>query len=90
MGMSASRRGDILDVRGAAYLLKARPNAVLHALECDEVPARRICGEWRFERAALEKWIAAGSSSSYAPLLSYRLTAFNITHRENVAHWQIY
>ncbi len=89
MAVDVSRRGDILDVRDAAYVLKVRPSAVLDALERDDLPARRISGEWRFEREALKNWLGEGSSVRYAPLFAYHLTAFNIEHHNNVAHWRI-
>lgn len=89
MEMSAYRRGGVLDLRDAAYLLKVRPTDVLRTLEHDDVPARRIAGEWRFEREALRQWLAAGSSSRYATPLFYRLSGFSVASRGDVACWQV-
>jgi len=89
MEMGISRHGDILDIRGAAYMLKLRASQVLAALERDTLPARRIGGEWRFERDALKAWVAAGSSSRYANPFFYRLSAYNLKTRPNVALWRV-
>jgi excisionase family DNA binding protein len=87
MEMATNRHGDILDISGAAYLLQVRAAQVLSSLEHDTLPARRVGGQWRFDRAALREWIASGSSSRYANPFFYRLTAFNLARAANVATW---
>jgi hypothetical protein len=89
MEMAISRHGDILDIRDAAYVLRLRPAQVLAALERDTLSARRIGGEWRFERNALKDWVAAGSSARYTNPFFYRLTAFNLKTHPDIAFWRI-
>lgn len=83
-----SRGGDILDIRDAAYLLRLHPAHVLSMLERCDMPARKIGGEWRFEKQALQTWLAEGSSGRANPL-HYRLTPFNLKARPEVASWLI-
>ena len=85
----ASRHGDILELHGAAHVLKTRPAQVLAALEHDTLPARRIGGEWRFESESLKAWVASGSSARYSNPLPYRLTAYNLKARAEVASWRL-
>ena len=48
---------DVLDLEGAADLLRLESEQVREMAESGELPARRIGDEWRFGRDALLKWL---------------------------------
>ena len=55
---------EVLTLERAAALLQVPEDALAELAEKGEVPGRRIAGEWRFSRAALLDWLAAGESAS--------------------------
>jgi excisionase family DNA binding protein len=50
---------EVLTAGEAASLLRVDEAELLKAAERDELPARRIAGEWRFSRTALPAWLGA-------------------------------
>jgi excisionase family DNA binding protein len=52
---------EVLTVGEAAALLRLEEAVVREAAERGELPGRRLAGHWRFSRAALLAWLAAGS-----------------------------
>ena len=48
---------EVLDLEGAADLLRLPADKVGEMAEAGELPARRIGDEWRFAREALLKWL---------------------------------
>ena len=53
---------DVLTLEEVASLLSVPPDAVSELAESGELPGRRIGSEWRFARAAVLDWLAAGGS----------------------------
>lgn len=51
---------DVLDVRGAAELLKVGRDSVYAAVARQEIPHQRIGRSIRFSRAALVRWLECG------------------------------
>jgi excisionase family DNA binding protein len=51
---------EVLTLEEAAALLRAPVDAIRAAAAAGELPARQLAGEWRFSRAALLAWLAAG------------------------------
>jgi excisionase family DNA binding protein len=52
---------EVLDATQAAELLAVAETAIVELAERGELPGRRIGDHWRFSRAALLKWLAAGA-----------------------------
>ena len=48
---------DVLDLDGAADLLRIDAEQVAELATSGELPGRRIGDEWRFSREALLKWL---------------------------------
>ena len=51
----------MLDTAQAAELLAVEETAIVELADRGELPGRRIGGAWRFSRAALLEWLAAGA-----------------------------
>ena len=51
-------RPEVVDLAGAAELLRAPEHAIADLAESGELPGRQIGGEWRFARDALLAWLA--------------------------------
>jgi excisionase family DNA binding protein len=49
---------EVLDVAGAADLLRVDEAAIVDLATKGELPGRRIGDQWRFSRAALLAWLA--------------------------------
>jgi excisionase family DNA binding protein len=58
-----SETPEVLTVAELADLLKAEPEVVEALADERRVPARRIGDEWRFARAAVLEWLAAGDEA---------------------------
>ncbi len=56
---------DVLDVRGAARLLRMGRNAIYDACGSGKLPHRRIGNRLRFSRSALLRWL--GGDDTVAP-----------------------
>jgi excisionase family DNA binding protein len=52
---------EVLDAAQAAELLAVEEEAIVELAERGELPGRRIGDAWRFSRAALLQWLAAGT-----------------------------
>lgn len=50
---------DILDVKEAAALLRVHSNTIYQLASVGQVPCRRVGRQYRFSRAALERWLEA-------------------------------
>jgi excisionase family DNA binding protein len=48
---------EVLDLEGAADLLRLDVDRVAELAESGELPGRRVDDEWRFSREALLKWL---------------------------------
>ncbi|HUN77828.1 MAG TPA: helix-turn-helix domain-containing protein [Solirubrobacteraceae bacterium] len=55
---------EVLTAEDAAELLQVSPEVVLGLARAGELPGRDLGGEWRFARAALLGWLAAGEAGS--------------------------
>ncbi len=53
---------EILDVAGAAALLKVSVNSIYYLLERGKIPARRVGKGYRFLKSALLTWLAGERS----------------------------
>lgn len=53
-------RGEVLTLEDAAALLRLPLDALLARVQAGELPGRAFGEEWRFSRAALLDWLAAG------------------------------
>lgn len=62
--MGDARRGrprkaaEVLDAAGAAELLGVSEQVVRRLAREGRIPAAKVGGAWRFERAALQRWVA--------------------------------
>lgn len=56
----------ILNVEGAMEFLDVSEKTLIKLLREEHIPARKIGREWRFSKAALIEWLAAGDSIQYA------------------------
>lgn len=54
------REGEILTLDDVALYLKAGKRTVYRLAQKGEIPAFKLGGTWRFRRAELDRWIAAG------------------------------
>jgi len=61
----ASSAEEVLDLEEASHLLRITISDLNELLKEEDLPARVICGQWRFSRSALIKWIGEGSSRNY-------------------------
>ncbi len=57
---------EVLDLEEASLLLRISLSDLSELLREENLPARIICGQWRFSRSALIKWLGEGSSRNYA------------------------
>jgi hypothetical protein len=57
------REPEVLNLEEAGELLHVEPAALELLAEKGELPARKLAGEWRFARAALLAWLAAGTGA---------------------------
>jgi excisionase family DNA binding protein len=53
---------EVMTLTEAAMFLRLEEDAVAEAAARGELPGRRIADHWRFSRAALLDWLAAGSA----------------------------
>jgi|HubBroStandDraft_2_1064218.scaffolds.fasta_scaffold541433_1 excisionase family DNA binding protein len=58
--LSPGAESEVLTVRDAAELLLCHTSTIYRLVEHREVPGFRLGGGWRFRRADIEQWIAAG------------------------------
>ncbi len=54
------REGEILTLDEVALYLKAGKRTVYRLVQQGEIPGFKLGGTWRFRRAELDRWIAAG------------------------------
>ncbi len=54
------REGEILTLDEVAQYLKAGKRTVYRLVQQGEIPGFKLGGTWRFRRAELDRWIAAG------------------------------
>jgi excisionase family DNA binding protein len=54
------RDGEILTLDEVALYLKAGKRTVYRLVQQGEIPGFKLGGTWRFRRAELDRWIAAG------------------------------
>jgi excisionase family DNA binding protein len=54
------REGEILTLDEVALYLKAGRRTVYRLVQQGEIPGFKLGGTWRFRRAELDRWIAAG------------------------------
>jgi excisionase family DNA binding protein len=52
---------EVLTAEQAAELMQVERDVIERLAEAGELPARRLAGQWRFSRAALLDWLAAGA-----------------------------
>ena len=52
---------EVLTAEQAAELMQVERDVLERLAEAGELPARRLAGQWRFSRAALLDWLAAGA-----------------------------
>jgi ATP-dependent Clp protease ATP-binding subunit ClpC len=57
---------DVLNLEEASELLKIDIGEMDELLRVENIPARKINGQWKFSRSALLKWIGEGNSKDYA------------------------
>jgi excisionase family DNA binding protein len=59
---SPAPQSEVLDVDGAAELLRIERETVLRLAETGDLPGRSLEGDWRFSRQALLEWLGGGAS----------------------------
>jgi excisionase family DNA binding protein len=62
-----ARDPEVLTPEEAAELLQVDAEIVLDLARAGELPGRELAGQWRFARAALLRWLGAGSVGGQAP-----------------------
>ncbi|MEO6654155.1 MAG: helix-turn-helix domain-containing protein [Ilumatobacteraceae bacterium] len=55
---------DIVDLAGAAELLRVSEEAILERIRRDDFPARRFGEDWRISRAAVTAWMHGTDSTT--------------------------
>lgn len=69
MGTSAIPNNDhILTAREAAAYLKVSPVTIYRLAPKGRIPCRKVGGQYRFTRTALDTWLAGDTLSPEAPL----------------------
>jgi hypothetical protein len=58
------REPEVLNLEEAGDLLHVEPGVLEVLAAQGELPARKLAGEWRFARAALLAWLAAGTGEA--------------------------
>src|SRR5581483_5243850 len=53
--------GEVLTLAEAANYLKLSESDVLRLVKDQGLPARRLANEWRFLKAAIQRWLCTGS-----------------------------
>jgi len=56
---------DVLNLEEASELLKIDVGEMDELLRKENIPARKISGQWKFSRSALLKWLGDGNSKDY-------------------------
>jgi excisionase family DNA binding protein len=54
---------EILDVEGAATLLRVSTTPIYNLARKGDIPATRVGREWRFARTSLIQWVANGAAA---------------------------
>jgi excisionase family DNA binding protein len=49
---------EVMTLAEAAAYLRASPEEVLHLVTTDDLPGRRVGGDWRFLKCALQAWLS--------------------------------
>jgi hypothetical protein len=57
---------EVLTLAETAALLEVDEKAIRVLAESDRIPARQICGEWRFSRAAVLAWLGTRGDAADA------------------------
>lgn len=57
---------EVLNLEEASELLKIDVGEMEELLKTENIPARKISGQWKFIRSALLKWLGDGNSKDYA------------------------
>ena len=57
----ATKNADVLTLEEAAAFLRVSPQAIEELAVGRGLPARRVAGNWRFLRSALEDWLRSSS-----------------------------
>ena len=56
---------EVLNLEEASELLKIDVGEMDELLRTENIPARKISGQWKFSRSALLKWLGDGNSKDY-------------------------
>jgi ATP-dependent Clp protease ATP-binding subunit ClpA len=56
---------ELLNLEEASELLKIDVGEMDELLRTENIPARKISGQWKFSRSALLKWLGEGNSKDY-------------------------
>jgi ATP-dependent Clp protease ATP-binding subunit ClpC len=57
---------EVLNLEEASELLKIEVGEMEELLRTENIPARKLGGQWKFSRNALLKWLGDGNSKDYA------------------------
>lgn len=64
---------EVLTLAEAAALLRVAPDAMEAAIPQEDVPARRVGGEWRFSKLAILHWLRREQPARSNPLAAFGL-----------------
>jgi len=56
---------DVLNLEEASEILKIDIGEMDELLRTENIPARKLSGQWKFNRSALLKWLGEGNSKDY-------------------------
>lgn len=60
-----NQQKDVLNLEEASELLKIDIGEMDELLRTENIPARKLSGQWKFSRSALLKWLGEGNSKHY-------------------------
>lgn len=55
---------EVLNLSEAASYLRVSEEAVVHLAESEILPGRRIAGDWRFLKVAIQDWLATPATAT--------------------------
>lgn len=56
---------ELLTLKEAAEFLRISERLLMNLLQNEDIPARKLGKEWRFNRDALARWVSDGKSRDY-------------------------
>ena len=71
---------EIFNVSTLAHYLHCHPSTVYRLLKDKKIPAFKLGSDWRFQRSAIDEWIARLSSADLPVCAATTISAGALTH----------